>query len=125
MCDWSVDNVLRSISEDEDDDLVGFQSTSRDLADALNDASVVVHFGRRCKECGGPKGVMSTNSDELMQRISENPSEDDIDRYLRNFFGVTKIWLGGHPEGADRGGYVPYIARGDKEAYYYEGWMPS
>lgn len=29
-------------------------------------------------------------------------------------------WLDAHPEGSDRGGYVPYWVRGEERAYYDE-----
>jgi len=37
--------------------------------------------------------------------------------------GVDKGWLDEHPEGADRGGYCPFVFAGEASAFFHDEWQ--
>jgi hypothetical protein len=117
------DDIARLMSEDEDDDDFGQKLGGPDLAERLNDAGVEP-FARRGKiilsfEPGTP---------ELQARFEATPDEDqhaafqrvsgEMDTYLKKMFSITDGWLESHPQGSDRGGYIPYVEGPNGHAYY-------
>jgi len=57
-----------------------------------------------------------------------SPGWEDLHLLLEHGVGFEKGYLGEHPEGSDRGGYVPYVVAKDGQTAYYcenEGeWYP-
>ncbi len=72
------------------------------LANRLNELGLEPH----CK--GG--------SVTLTHGYPYNPAEEETVA-----LGIVDGSVEAHPEGADRGGYVPYVYTEDEEAYYYDG----
>jgi hypothetical protein len=60
-------------------------------------------------------------------RLNEFMRDDDDGQipYTLADLGVDKGWLDEHPEGADRGGYVPFVFAGEAKAFFRSGEWQS
>jgi hypothetical protein len=46
--------------------------------------------------------------------------EQLLEQVVATQMGITKMYVDEHPEGSDRGGYVPYVEASGEKAFYYE-----
>jgi len=49
-----------------------------------------------------------------------NDADEEVPFTLADL-GVDKGWLDEHPEGEDRGGYVPFVFAGEAKAFFHSG----
>ena len=87
--------------------------TSRELAKKLNDD------GRPFMAVIGGGQVIGFTRYEG----NEEDGEGEEISYSLAELGVDKGYLDEHPEGADRGGYCPFVFVGDAEAFYHYKWQ--
>jgi len=65
-------------------------------------------------------------SDEHRGKFRLFRDVDDSEMDVTDEIAPNEIWIGEHPEGSDRGGYVPYLEKdGVVYYYYYDGWFKS
>ena len=50
-------------------------------------------------------------------------SDDNDLEFEESKTGVTHGYLDEHPEGADRGGYCPWVFRDEESAFWHEEWQ--
>lgn len=87
--------------------------TSRELAEKLNDDGRP--YQAVTKE-GRVVGFTRYEGDE------EDGEGEEVS-YSLDELGVDKGWLDEHPEGADRGGYCPFVFVGEASAFFHDEWQ--
>lgn len=57
---------------------------------------------------------------KVVSFIKFDDDDDEVPFTLADL-DVDKGWLDEHPEGADRGGYVPFVFAGEAKAFFHSG----